>query len=174
MVAAATPAPAPPRYRRVNGRLWIGPYLVPDHPFVVGEPCPICGGAALHDEGEIRCLMCARELVVESLGPGGRVTGLALRHPGQAELVRVNRGQSRRTARALSKAEGLTGLQARILRQLPAGDTEHAVVETIATAVSMPRTVVRGALEAMAVTGLVERFEFAGGYRVGWRRAPRP
>lgn len=157
-----------PRWR--DGRLWIGKFLVPERQFLLHAPCPLCGGPAVHDTGELRCMLCTRELVVDGLSAAGRVTSLRLRTGAPPGLVRVAPGQPRRTARALSRADGSTGLAARILRLVPKATESYVAVETLATQLAIRRELVRGALEALESQGLVEQFTRAQGYRTGWRR----
>jgi len=128
----------------------------------------------MHDDGDLKCLWCARELIVARISPEGRVQALDLRHPREVALVRINTGQIRRAARTLSKSEGVTGLQARVLKLVPRGPDGHAVVEAISRTLSVRRELVRSALDALESDGLVERFVFNKGYRVGYRRVPHP
>lgn len=165
-------AQVPPHVRR-EGRLWIGRFLVPEQPFLLPVPCPVCSGPTFHDDGDLKCLWCARELLVAALSPSGRIKAVVLRCPAEAALVRIAPGQTRRNARAVSKAEGATGLQARVLRLVPYGPDGHTVVEQISRTLSIRREQVRGALDRLETQGLVERFTFNAGYRVGYRRVPR-
>jgi hypothetical protein len=165
--------PPPPAHTRREGRLYIGRFLVPDRPFLLPRPCPACSGPALYDDGDLKCLWCARELIVEEVSPQGRVRALGLRHPATVALVRIAPGQTRRTARALSRADGATGLQARVLRLVPQGPDAYTVVEAISRTLAIRRELVRSALDALESHGLVERFAFNAGYRIGWRRARR-
>jgi hypothetical protein len=159
---------------RRQGRLYVGPFLVPDRPFLLPSPCPICSGVTYYDDGEFRCLLCARELRVAAISPEGRVEMLApLEQAVPVGPVRVATGQYRRTARALSKADGVTGLGARVLRLVPYGPTSYAVVEQISRVLSIRREHARDALDRLESQGQVERFTFNSGYRVGYRRVAR-
>jgi len=160
--------------RSTDGRVWVGRFQVPQGTFLLGLLCPCCAGAALCDEGDIRCLLCARELRIAAMSDTGRV--LALQPSGTAAptLVRVQTGLSRRTNRHLSKIDGLTGLCARILKLVPSGPDDYVVVETLAVALQVHREDVRAALSALVDQELVEPFTFAQGYRTGWRRPPSP
>jgi biotin operon repressor len=165
-------AESPPlRQRWREGRLWVGTFCVPDRPFLVHAPCPCCGGAVYHDEGDFRCMLCARDLAIAELSRDGRVLALAPRQGAAPVLVRIAPKQTRETYRALSRLDGATGLQARVLRLLPSGSERYAVVETVATTLSVRRSHVRVALEQLEAQGLVERYVYAAGYRTGWRRA---
>ena len=178
-IHAPAPAPAPPPDRRTydalrpiikNGRFWFGAFLVPDRPFLVHTRCPRCGGAVFCEDGDLRCLMCARSLRVTGMTPSGRVTALDVLPSAPPELTRVAPGQSHWTHRRLSKVDGTVGLAARALKLVPGGDDRYVVVETIATTLQAHRDDVRTALGELQALGLVESFSFASGYRTGWRR----
>jgi biotin operon repressor len=164
--------PRPPQQRWYGGRLWVGPFLVPDHPFLLHPPCPCCNGPVYHDTGDFRCLHCGRDMLILAISPTGRVIGLAPRQGGVPALTRIAPKQARETYRALSRADGTNGLQARVLRLLPQGES-YAVVETLATTLSVRRSQVRVALEQLEAQGLVCRHVYAAGYRTGWRRLAR-
>jgi len=166
-------APPMPPHIRKEGRLFVGRFLVPEDTFFLSAPCPACGGPAVHDEGDLRCLLCSRELLVAEISPTGRVLALGLARPKDAVLVRVASGQTRRTARAISRDDGSTGLAARVLRLVPTDANTYIVVEALSRALAVRRDLVRHALDGLESQGLVERFTFQGGYRVGWRRVPR-
>lgn len=172
MVAAALPVP--PAHVRREGRLYVGRFLVPDRPFLLPAPCPACDGPAFHDDGDLKCLLCGRELTVIALSSRGRVQALGLRRPSDAPLMRVAPGATRRNARVLSRSEGGTGLQARVLKLVPHGPTQYTVVEAVTRALSVRRELVRAALDGLESAGLVERFDFNQGYRIGYRRTGQP
>lgn len=170
---ALAPSPTTVPHVRRAGRLYVGPFLVPERQFLLAVLCPACLGATYFDDGDFKCLLCARELLVGSISPDGRVQELELRHPRESTgPIRVASGQTRRTARALSKDDGATGLQARVLRLVPYGPDGHTVVEQVSRTLSVRREQVRGALDRLETHGLVERFAFNSGYRIGYRRVP--
>jgi hypothetical protein len=160
--------------RDKDGRAWVGQFLIPQGTFLLGLLCPICDGAALCDEGDIRCLLCSRELRIVAMTTAGRVLALSPSATAAPTLVRVQTGLSRRTNRHLSKIDGLTGLCARIFKLVPPGPHDYVVVETLAVALQVHREDVRAALSALVDQGLVEPFTFAQGYRTGWRRVTSP
>lgn len=173
-------APATPPYpssasvlpvRWIAQRLWIGPFLVPEHPFLVHPPCLACRGAVFYDEGSFRCLHCGREHQVAAISRDGRVVELALQGPAARPTVR-QLPLAYRDARARSKQEGVTGFQARVLKLIPRDLNAYVVVETLVAHLAVSRAQVRAALDELTRLGLIEQFAFAGGYRAGWRRVP--
>lgn len=175
MVAAPSlPSSSPTRElatRWIAQRLWIGPFLVPDRPFLVHPPCRACGGAVFYDEGQFRCLHCSRDHAVAAISATGRVLELALQGAAPRPAVR-QLPLAYRAARARSRQEGVTGFQARVLRLVPRDPSAHVVVETLVGHLAVSRGQVRAALDELTRLGLLEQFTFAGGYRCGWRRPP--
>lgn len=178
MVAATAvpPFPSPTSQlavRWIAQRLWIGPFLVPEHPFLVHPPCLVCSGAVFYDEGMFRCLHCSREHLVAAISQDGRILELALQGPNARPTVR-QLPLAYRDARARSKREGVTGFQARVLKLVPRTPGGYAAVETLVARLGSSRTQVRQALDELTRLGLLEQFSFAGGYRAGWRRRQPP
>jgi hypothetical protein len=174
MVAARVPPPeeAPPRYlqtRWIDQRLWIGPFLVPDRPFLVHPPCRVCRGAVFYEDGSFRCLHCSREHAVLAIRSDGRILQLGVATQSSVRTVRELPFRHR-NLRAASRRAGATGFAARVLKLVPSAPAAHAVVEELATRLGARRDQVRSALDQLAELGLVEPFSYAGGYRQGWRR----
>lgn len=173
MVAApALPPSSPTRelaVRWIAQRLWIGPFLVPEHPFLVHPPCRACGGAVFCEDGAFRCLHCGRDHVVAAVSQDGRVLELALQGAAPRPTVR-QLPLAYRAAREQSRREGVTGFAARVLRLVPRDPNAHVVVESLVAHLAVSRAQVRAALDELTRLGLLEQFAFAGGYRAGWRR----
>lgn len=144
-------------------------FKVPEQVTVLHARCPVCGGNSYAEHGEIRCMLCCRELYIAVITDTGRVLKLTLLHVAPV-LSRAGYGERQRAAKAKAREEGgLTGLASRVLRNIPESPG-YAVVETLSKAVSAHREDVREALDALQDEGLVECFQFKGGYRQGWRR----
>lgn len=155
--------------RWIAQRLWIGPFLVPDRPFLIHPPCLVCRGAIFHDDGVFRCLHCGREHLITAIRHDGRATGLELQdsrdRPSGRQLP-----SAYRDARARSKQEGITGFQARVFKLVPRTRGSQVVVESLVHHLGVSRGQVRSALDALTGLGLLEQVVYAGGYRAAWRR----
>lgn len=156
--------------RRQGGRVWLGNFLIPQITFVIRAPCPACQGPVLCDDGDFRCLHCARDMVVAELTYDGRITAVTVGDGQAPTLVRVAPGQQRWIHRRMSKVDGENGLCARVLKLVPQDPEQYTVVEAIATTLNVSRDEVRSALAKLIGQKLIERFTFASGYRTGFRR----
>ncbi len=146
-------------------------FEVPQQAVLLHARCPSCRGNTYAEYGEIRCMLCARELHIAVVSDTGRVLRLASLHVAPI-LSRAGYGERQRVARTRARDDGLVGLAARVLRRIPESP-EYTVVERLAKEVAAHREDVREALDALEGQRLVERFEFRRGYRVGWRRPRR-
>jgi hypothetical protein len=167
----ATPAAS---HLRASDRLGASIFVIPDTTTMLHARCPACSGNTYASHGEIHCMMCCRRLHVLHVSDTGRIMELSILHT-VPKLSRAGYGERARAARGVARqANGQIGLAARVLSCIPDAESpEYAVVERLARRMAVTREDIRDVLAKLEHKGLVERFSFRGGYRVGWRRTRR-
>ena len=149
-------------------------FEVPQHGVMLHAKCPMpyCNGTSYAEHGSIWCTLCGRELYIAAISDTGRVLKLTMMRMAPV-LSRAGYGERQRAAKSRARQEGgLVGLASRVLKAIPEAP-EYTVVERLAQACAAHRADIREALDALQDQGLVESFDFRGGYRTGWRRTRR-